>query len=197
MSRIIPRLCRQVQAIHCPRRMMSYRRNLPVFWWGRRRPFDDLFPSNALFDSHMKDFVDQFQKMERLMDPFARARNMGEILSGEAEVKYDDRLFQVKIDVRQYEPEELNVKLTDDRLVITGKHEQKADEHGYVSREFSREFVLPQNIDMDTFSSTLSEDGTMIIQARAKGAEIGKERTIKIEKQGKEQDKAELEEGKK
>lgn len=38
---------------------------------------------------------------------------------------------------------------------------------------------------MDTFSSTLSAEGTMIIQARAKGFEIGKERIIKIEKQEK------------
>lgn len=50
---------------------------------------------------------------------------------------------------------------------------------------------------MDTFSSTLSAEGTMIIQARAKGFEIGKERIIKIEKQEKEQEKTEQQEEKK
>jgi len=193
MSRkVIPRLCRHVQAVQCPARMMSYRRNLPVFWWGRRRPWDDFFPSHSLFDTHMKDAIDQFQKMERFMDPFVRVRNMSETLArSEAEVKYDEKTFEVKLDVRQYEPEELNVKITEDRLVISGKHEQKPDEHGYISREFTRQFVVPQNIDIDTFSSTLSDEGTMVIQARVKGAEIGQERTIKIEKQAKEPEKTE------
>ena len=34
--------------------------------------------------------------------------------------------------------------LQGNRLTITGKHEQKQDEHGYVSRQFHREFKVPE-----------------------------------------------------
>lgn len=86
MSRmLIPRLCRQVQAVQCPIRMMSSRRNLPVFWWGRRRPFDDFLTTNSVFDSHMKDAIDHFRMLERLSDPIARAENRaGEFLTQSA-----------------------------------------------------------------------------------------------------------------
>lgn len=48
------------------------------------------------------------------------------------------------MDVSMYKPEELKVTIADDRLVIHGKHEQKADDHGYVSREFTRQFIIPE-----------------------------------------------------
>ena len=60
------------------------------------------------------------------------------------QVRYDNNGFEVKIDVQQYAPEELNVTLQGNRLTITGKHEQKQDEHGYVSRQFHREFEVPE-----------------------------------------------------
>lgn len=48
------------------------------------------------------------------------------------------------MDVSLYNPEELKVVIAEDRLIVNGKHEQKADNHGYVSREFKREFVIPE-----------------------------------------------------
>ena len=48
------------------------------------------------------------------------------------------------MDVSMYKPDELNVAISDDRLVVTGKHEQKEDNHGFISREFRREFVIPE-----------------------------------------------------
>ena len=59
-------------------------------------------------------------------------------------MRYDSKSFEVKVDVQHYSPEELNVKLVGNKLTITGKHEQKQDEHGYVAREFSREFEVPE-----------------------------------------------------
>ena len=44
--------------------------------------------------------------------------------------------MEVKLDVFVYAPEELNITISEDRLVIKEKHEQKADNHVYVAREF-------------------------------------------------------------
>ena len=46
--------------------------------------------------------------------------------------------------MEQFSPEDLKVKLKGDSLLISAKHEAKSDEYGVVSREFSREFSLPE-----------------------------------------------------
>jgi len=57
--------------------------------------------------------------------------------------------MEVKLDVSVYAPEELNITVSEDRLVIKGKHEQKADNHGYVAREF----VIPEVNEIITVKS--------------------------------------------
>ena len=56
----------------------------------------------------------------------------------------DDKEFKVMVDVSHFTPEEISVKTSDNRLVITGKHEEKQDEHGFIKREFTRQYLLPK-----------------------------------------------------
>lgn len=46
--------------------------------------------------------------------------------------------------MQNFTPSELEVKLAGNRLSVSGKHEQRADVHGYVAREFHREFEIPE-----------------------------------------------------
>jgi crystallin, alpha B len=39
------------------------------------------------------------------------------------------------VDVTQFRPEEITVKTTDKNVIIHGKHEERTDQHGFVSRE--------------------------------------------------------------
>lgn len=55
----------------------------------------------------------------------------------------DSEKFEVILDVQQFLPEEINVKIVDKFVVVEGKHEEKQDEHGFVSRQFSRRYNLP------------------------------------------------------
>ena len=48
------------------------------------------------------------------------------------------------LDVKDYDPEKLTLKIADDSLLISGKFEQKDAEHGTMSREFTRQFTIPQ-----------------------------------------------------
>jgi crystallin, alpha B len=52
-------------------------------------------------------------------------------------------LLQIILDVAQFEPAEITVKTTDKFIVVEGKHEEKQDEHGYVSRQFIRRYCIP------------------------------------------------------
>jgi hypothetical protein len=44
-------------------------------------------------------------------------------------------------------------------LMITGKHEEKADEHGFVSRHFTRRYALPKDVDVKELHCDLSNKG--------------------------------------
>ncbi|XP_068139839.1 heat shock protein 67B3 [Drosophila tropicalis] len=71
--------------------------------------------------------------------------------------------FEVHLDVALFEPGELTVKLINDCLVVEGKHEEREDEHGHVTRHFVRRYPLPKEYDADAISSSLTEDGVLTI----------------------------------
>ncbi|CAG9819759.1 unnamed protein product [Phaedon cochleariae] len=90
-------------------------------------------------------------------------------------VSFDKDKFQANLDVQQFKPEEITVKVTGDRTItIEGKHEEKQDEHGQIFRHFVRRYVLPENTDMNSIESKLSSDGVLSITApRIQDKEIG------------------------
>lgn len=77
----------------------------------------------------------------------------------------DENKFQVSVDVQHFAPDEISVKVVDSYVIVEGKHEEKCDEHGYVSRQFVRRFKLPQGCLPDTVESQLSSDGVLSITA--------------------------------
>ncbi|XP_055605403.1 protein lethal(2)essential for life-like [Uranotaenia lowii] len=94
--------------------------------------------------------------------------------------------FQISLDVQQFAPEEITVKMAgDNSIVIEGKHEEKQDEHGYVSRHFVRRYMLPKDHDPEGIVSSLSSDGILTISAPKKALpEPKQERTIHIVQTG-------------
>ncbi|KAK6636847.1 hypothetical protein RUM43_010511 [Polyplax serrata] len=88
--------------------------------------------------------------------------------SSEVAVPTSDNEFKVNIDVQDYKPENLSVKIVDNTITIEGKHEEKQDEHGYISRQFSRRYVLPEGVDTNNVVSRLSTEGVLSISAPKK-----------------------------
>ncbi|XP_071088156.1 alpha-crystallin B chain-like [Haliotis cracherodii] len=196
LRQIVPRICRQLRNNHiaCVR---GYRRDLPIrFPWSRSNsPWDSFFSDmRPFFRSSIEDhFRDKNKAMDEMMRRMASNRPMfnnhstpGQAITRteSAEVKYDKNRFEVKVDVQQYDVEHLKVSQLENRLVISGKHEARADDHGFVSREFTREFLLPENVDTESMTSRLTEDGFLLIEAKMKGAEGSTERVIEIQKGG-------------
>ncbi|XP_026825398.1 heat shock protein 27-like [Ooceraea biroi] len=97
------------------------------------------------------------------------------------------RTIHVCLDVQQFEPDEITVKVLDDFVVVEGKHEEKKDEHGSISRHFIRKYMVPEQCDSEKLTSTLSLDGVLTITAPRKpeAEEARKERVINIEHTGK------------
>ncbi|CAG9858408.1 unnamed protein product [Phyllotreta striolata] len=81
-------------------------------------------------------------------------------------VTYGKDRFEANLDVQQFKPEEITVKLTGENTVtIEGKHEEKEDEHGHIYRHFIRRYTLPKSYDVAQIESKLSSDGVLCITA--------------------------------
>ncbi|KAJ8041814.1 Alpha-crystallin B chain [Holothuria leucospilota] len=88
---------------------------------------------------------------------------------GAMDVQVTDSEFKVAVNVRSFQPEELDVKqIVDDNVIIHGKHEEKSDEHGHISREFVRRYKLPPDVDANEVASSLSHDGVLSIKGKRK-----------------------------
>ena len=100
-------------------------------------------------------------------------------------VQSDKDKFQCTLDVQQFKPEEIEVKVVDNFVVISGKHEEKRDEHGWVSREFTRRYMIPEQCNLEKVESKLSSDGVLTIMVPRKEEQKSKnEKSVKIELTG-------------
>ncbi|XP_058796863.1 protein lethal(2)essential for life-like [Phymastichus coffea] len=105
---------------------------------------------------------------------------------GVSTVEADKDKFQVTLDVQQFKPDEIDVKVVDKYVVINAKHKEKRDEHGWISREFTRKYLIPEQCDVQQVVSKLSSDGILTIMAPRKETPKSKnEKVIKIELTGK------------
>jgi len=93
--------------------------------------------------------------------------------------------FQVSMDVTQFKPSELNVKVVDNSIVVEGKHEEREDDHGFISRHFVRRYALPKGYDPDKIQSTLSSDGVLTVSIpKPQLQDKSNERHIQIQQTG-------------
>jgi crystallin, alpha B len=68
---------------------------------------------------------------------------------------------KVHLDVKQFKPEEITAKHVDNIIIIEGRHEERQDEHGYVSRHFVRRYILPNDVDIEKCKVQISSDGVL------------------------------------
>lgn len=92
--------------------------------------------------------------------------------------------LQVILDVQQFTPEEITVKASNNYVVVEGKHEEKQDEHGFISRQFTRRYMLPGGYDIADVVSSLSSDGVLTITAPKRTPPNSGERIVPVTRTG-------------
>lgn len=95
-------------------------------------------------------------------------------------IKPEKDKFHINVDVQHFSPEEINVKIANGYIVVEGKHEEKKDEHGFISRQFIRKFKLPEDANADLVESRLSSDGVLTVLAPTKQECVKGERSVPI-----------------
>lgn len=165
---------------------MSYTRSLlPLLlqrdaFWDRRDPMLDDRLSSRLLDQHFGLSLSDSSgaaddsliwPTRTLARQFSRTAPSSLIRprTGFSEVTNDPSVFSVKLDVAHFEPHEISVKSLDGgTILIEGRHEEKQDEHGYISRQFSRKYQLPKDVELEKISSSLTADGVLTVTAPKK-----------------------------
>ncbi|XP_067849496.1 alpha-crystallin A chain isoform X1 [Heptranchias perlo] len=79
------------------------------------------------------------------------------------QVRYEKDRFLINLNVKHFSPDELSVKIIDDFVEIHGKHAERQEDHGRVSREFHRTYRLPSNVDQSSLSCSLSPEGMLTL----------------------------------
>ncbi|ETE68434.1 Heat shock protein beta-2, partial [Ophiophagus hannah] len=93
----------------------------------------------------------------------------GKLERGISEVTLNEHKFQVFLDVCQFTPDEIAVRTVDNLLEVTAQHPQKVDRHGFISREFTRTYILPLDVDPFSVKATVTHDGILSIEVRRTG----------------------------
>ncbi|XP_062996194.1 heat shock protein beta-6 [Elgaria multicarinata webbii] len=162
-------------------------------WMRRPMGFPSLFPPR-LFDQRFGEglletdlmsatLCPYYMRMPSMQMPNLPMPNLPD--TGLSEVKIDKDKFSVLLDVKHFSPEELNVKVVGDHIEVHAKHEERPDEHGYISREFHRRYMIPKGVDPAAIVSALSPDGVLSITAPTTPAVPALERSIPISRQDK------------
>lgn len=124
--------------------------------------FGDVLRKNDLLSSLANTHITSSARTGS--SPYYRPYELSRQDSGST-VNVEKDKFQIILDVQQFTPNEITVKTNDKFIIVEGKHEEKADEHGFVSRHFVRKYQIPANYKQENVSSTLSSDGILSISA--------------------------------
>ncbi|XP_028639631.1 alpha-crystallin B chain [Grammomys surdaster] len=156
-----------------------------------RRPFFPFHSPSRLFDQFFGEHLlesDLFSTATSLSPFYLRPpsflRAPSWLDTGLSEMRLEKDRFSVNLDVKHFSPEELKVKVLGDVIEVHGKHEERQDEHGFISREFHRKYRIPADVDPLTITSSLSSDGVLTVNGPRKQAS-GPERTIPITREEK------------
>lgn len=147
--------------------------------------------SNRLFDQAFglaltpDDFLTSMLSPWSMHDYFRPWRQLTQLTKDlGSTIKTDKDRFQVNLDVQHFSPDEISVKTADGYVVVEAKHEEKEDEHGYVSRQFVRRYALPEGTKSEEVISELSSDGILTVSAPRKVEPVKGERVVPITQTG-------------
>ncbi|XP_070267506.1 LOW QUALITY PROTEIN: heat shock protein beta-3 [Myotis yumanensis] len=74
--------------------------------------------------------------------------------------------FQVLLDVVQFLPEDILIQTCEGWLLVSARHGARMDEHGFVSRSFTRQYRLPHGVGAGDLWAALGHDGILVVEAR-------------------------------
>merc|ERR1711971_1088862 len=110
-----------------------------------------------------------FPKDWMMIPPSSLNENFGSMLDRKRDcstIKHneDENKVEVHLDTSGYKPDELKVQVESGIVRVEGKHEEKSEAGAVmVSRQFVKEYALPESSKPNGVESSLSKDGVLVI----------------------------------
>ncbi|NXS63291.1 HSPB3 protein, partial [Brachypteracias leptosomus] len=74
--------------------------------------------------------------------------------------------FQILLDVVQFRPEDIIIQTFEGWLLIKAQHGPRMDEHGFISRSFTRQYKLPNGVENKDLSALFCHDGILVVEMK-------------------------------
>uniref|UniRef100_A0A6G1SC28 Alpha-crystallin A chain n=1 Tax=Aceria tosichella TaxID=561515 RepID=A0A6G1SC28_9ACAR len=143
----------------------------------------DNWPVATSFDQALNELQNVMDNVNEAIGQYQSSLFKDVGAGGMKTTRAEDGTLQVALDVSQFKPEEVNVKLCDDNLVIEAKTESSEND-SYHKAEFKRWLKLPQDVKHDAIKSTMTPDKKLVIEVPChKPIQSERSRTIPIEVQ--------------
>ncbi|KAG7160679.1 protein lethal(2)essential for life-like [Homarus americanus] len=152
--------------------------------------FDDSFFTDAWedFDTAVQSILDKFDNTGLKVDVGSRTQcrdlyskirssKIDEDLyaSQALQITEKDGKFQAVMDVKDFSPNDLQVRVVDDRVVVEGKYFKKSEDGSSTSsKSFYKEFTMPQTANIDEVATALSKDGVLTVKAPKREGDASK-----------------------
>ncbi|KAM6328488.1 LOW QUALITY PROTEIN: heat shock protein beta-3 [Alca torda] len=85
---------------------------------------------------------------------------------GQSGQEEENTRFQVLLDVVQFRPEDIIIQTFEGWLLIKAQHGPRMDEHGFVSRSFTRQYKLPDGVENKDLSALFCHDGILVVEMK-------------------------------
>lgn len=139
---------------------------------------DDMNRQMASALNRMQEFVEDMEALDSWASRFEGERR------GEPEPvvrRTESGGLQLALDMAEYKPEDLRIKLVDDHLVVEAESETSGKD-SYRKSHFKRWFRLPEDVKVDEIKSKLTESRRLLIELPLnKPIESSNARSIPIE----------------
>ncbi|KAM6033750.1 LOW QUALITY PROTEIN: heat shock protein beta-3 [Chlamydotis macqueenii] len=86
--------------------------------------------------------------------------------AGKSGQEEENRHFQVLLDVVQFRPEDIIIQTFEGWLLIKAQHGPRMDEHGFISRSFTRQYKLPNGVENKDLSALFCHDGILVVEMK-------------------------------
>ncbi|XP_069482642.1 heat shock protein beta-3 [Ambystoma mexicanum] len=70
----------------------------------------------------------------------------------------------IHLDVVQFRPEDIMIQIFEGWLIVKAQHGRRMDEHGFISRRFTRMWRLPPGVLAKDVSAMLCHDGILTVE---------------------------------
>lgn len=132
----------------------------------------------------MQEFADDLEALDSLVGRFdSRDNRTQRRRRGPVEMQVsrtESGGLQLALDVGDFKPEDLKIKLLEDNLIVEASNESSGED-SYRKSHFKRWFKLPEDCKVDEIRSKLTSDNRLLIELPSNKPDEQQARTIPIE----------------